>query len=1521
MKKRWLQCVLLIATCVLAFSVVTAVHAEEHEYKVTDLNSFKQVVETIKSERNSNALTEATIIFTQDIDFADTNTETNTTAVGRNYFSGIEGVTLTLTSEGDEPVTLQNLGATFGSTRLTNAGFNTNDQNARFFTGPMILDNIKLQTSERDYFFAQGYPLVITENFKSTSRISIVGGCLGTNKRIDGTGFPDNDGVGTGHGYEEMDKTKNYPTSTHLEIYGGEYVNIIGGGYNSDITGSFNQTSLSYDGGTYIKIQLDGQVEGNSWYEVANIFGGSYVRRNGTSSPSEGTSGKISGDTYVEVVSGVAANIYGGSNNLVTTAKSNGAIIGDSTVIVGTDTADGSEAVCQNVYGGSYYSTIGNKNVYYDPDDPWANAKVGGDIDVIINPSTRGRDNSNDPNGNIHGGGDCDIINGTVQLTLNGGSGFDWVFAGGANSDYEQKTEINNMNKEKNAASIVINGGTWDEIYSGVHTWVGSVDANSEQMIYGNVFVQLNEGTVDYFCLSGPMTKIYGDSTLEINGGELGNRTTAISGYRYTSWSGNTMQYGQVEGKRILDLKNDSQMKCWQIYAIDEINVNNTEAFIARGTTASGALQSCGDVNIQEGTLALTGTNNISGDFTIADNGTLALNGTDATIKTPGSVNAAGKASGAGKLLVVAPDASSASGWIKTDMTPLLPNVGEVYLRSKTTGETADSGTDATLLDLANTPAQGRYVEYTTESVATTNSYKHAWRIAQGQVQEVTWYYEVYYQNPDGTFIKWKNAQGGKAEENAIVQISRDKFDGEDLGWGEVLGTHYIFDEDNPNNRLSATAGTATQANPLKIYYKCRPHTLSYEYDTTAPVDASLPPEEKNHYYSEENIQPVQPAVVSGYTFNGWQVKSPNGLTLDDDGTFTMPNEDVVLIGSWTKNAPVETISIQPVNVTIYMGGDGYEGTVDEDGQLITDSEQIKKNGFPEPGFLLTLPESLKNLETGNLYLQYKDENNTYQWKFEKYGKGDHNVYRIVPDGNTEKRPVRMQFVKNAGTENEEIVDSDSFEVEKYINETLTMKVYGEGIEEHKVNFVYDEDGDGSVETSEPTYDIAVQNGTLTVRGTTSAVQTAPVKTEDSFTATKDKPGITAPANTTYTINDSDVQVEDTTGISLLFDSIIDSNAGDENTTYTDLLKEKVDETLGSTDESRQYEYKYLDLVDTHNGNAWVAADKAVTVYWPLPERAEADADFTLLHFQNLHRSMSPMAITDKLTDDEYTPEEIQATVEGNHIVFEVQPYNNGSGGFSPFVLVWDNKDKTDPVNPPDGGGGTTPTPPDLNTEDHFSYVVGYEDGMVKPENAITRAEVASIFYRLLKDEVRDENTTDVSEFSDVSASDWYGTTVATLSAMDIVRGYEDGTFRPNAPITRAEFAAIATRFFEETGAEYEPGTFDDVTGDEWFADAIADAVELGLIGGYPDGTVRPNNNITRAEACAVVNRTLGRIPHVDHLLPADEMTTWPDNNPSDWFYADMQEATNGHEYEWTKEDGQKVEEWTEILDKDWEDR
>lgn len=264
------------------------------------------------------------------------------------------------------------------------------------------------------------------------------------------------------------------------------------------------------------------------------------------------------------------------------------------------------------------------------------------------------------------------------------------------------------------------------------------------------------------------------------------------------------------------------------------------------------------------------------------------------------------------------------------------------------------------------------------------------------------------------------------------------------------------------------------------------------------------------------------------------------------------------------------------------------------------------------------------------------------------------------------------------------------------------------------------------------------------------------------------------------------------------------------------------------------------------------------------------------------------------------------------------------------LTATWQKKPTPPPVDPKDDG-----TPHDLNTEDHFSYVVGYpvdhRTGLatddvdlwpVRPEAGITRAEVATIFYRLLKEDVRDRVTSDVNDFSDVASGDWFNVTVSSLAQMGVIAGYEDGSFRPNAPITRAEFAAIATRFFAERGVTYNEGLFADITGDEWFADVVAAAAERGLLGGYPDGTVRPNTTITRAESCAVVNRTLDRRPDAKHLLPAGEMRVWPDNPADGWYYADMQEATNGHEYRWLTIGKNKIEDWTAILpDNTWNGR
>lgn len=267
---------------------------------------------------------------------------------------------------------------------------------------------------------------------------------------------------------------------------------------------------------------------------------------------------------------------------------------------------------------------------------------------------------------------------------------------------------------------------------------------------------------------------------------------------------------------------------------------------------------------------------------------------------------------------------------------------------------------------------------------------------------------------------------------------------------------------------------------------------------------------------------------------------------------------------------------------------------------------------------------------------------------------------------------------------------------------------------------------------------------------------------------------------------------------------------------------------------------------------------------------------------------------------------------------------------------------RDEPVNPPNPDPTPKPHPhPDkdkptvLNTEDHFLYIHGYPEDYrngiqtdnedlwpVKPEANITRAEVASIFYRLLKEDVRNANTVSVNAFNDVDQKAWYNVTVSTLAKLGIVCGYSDGSFKPDAPITRAEFAALATRFFERQSSVYQDGTFSDVNANDWYADAIAAAVDHKLLGGYPDGTVQPQKNITRAETCAVINRTLGRVPHPEHLLSVEQMKTWPDNPKTMWYYSDVQEASNGHEYQWNEEDGKRFEQWTRVhMEGDWRNR
>lgn len=221
--------------------------------------------------------------------------------------------------------------------------------------------------------------------------------------------------------------------------------------------------------------------------------------------------------------------------------------------------------------------------------------------------------------------------------------------------------------------------------------------------------------------------------------------------------------------------------------------------------------------------------------------------------------------------------------------------------------------------------------------------------------------------------------------------------------------------------------------------------------------------------------------------------------------------------------------------------------------------------------------------------------------------------------------------------------------------------------------------------------------------------------------------------------------------------------------------------------------------------------------------------------------------------------------------------FSNTYGSYTPYV----------PVVPPK-------TPDKLNADDHFAYVIGYPDGGVHPHATITRAETATIFFRLLTEKMRKDNLTKYHSFRDVPQGAWYNAAVATMAKLKIITGYPDGTFQPDAPVTRAEFAAIAARFDEKSART--TASFRDIYG-HWAERYISRSAELGWIRGYTDNTFRPDQSITRAEAMALINRVLNRNPESkDDLLRS--MNIFNDNlDTAKWYYLDVQEAANSHDF------------------------
>lgn len=632
-------------------------------------------------------------------------------------------------------------------------------------------------------------------------------------------------------------------------------------------------------------------------------------------------------------------------------------------------------------------------------------------------------------------------------------------------------------------------------------------------------------------------------------------------------------------------------------------------------------------------------------------------------------------------------------------------------------------------------------------------------------------------------------------------------------------------------------------------------------------------------------------------------------------------------------------ITVTPVDITVYMGGEQGSNHITEDGTIITNSTSL-----PEFGFRFAGNDGLNPMD-----IQFREEGTGKAWNVVKYNSTAEDIYKIVPAVGGQY-PVRLLFTDDTG----KAIVSDEFTVGVEVNKHFNMGIYSGGVDQKKVYAVNKKTGE-RIEF----YNVETKTGILNVRGTTKDVQYADL----NGTVETGKPGVFAEPGTTFTINGGAVEVA-REGVALLFDKIIESTASQSD--RTQLLAARAAQALDELNKPvasnmvRNYDMKYLDLVDRHNGNTWVKASEDVTVSWPYPAGTDKNTEFTLLHFEGLHRDMASNEVAGDIAKCKVSEVKIEKGEE--HITFKI-----GSGGFSPFALVWET---AKPVDPDPGSrndytlhyvtnGGNhlssetkssswtkdyedLPTPvrdgytfegwywdlrltepvtgdvkvnkttvtlyakwsggsygPDdtgvsgwLETDKHNAFLSGYPDGSFQADKNMTRAEVAQMFYSLLLD----KNVTITKSFSDVPTDAWYAKAVNTLSSLGMLGGYPDGTFRPDAPITRAEFAAIALAF------AYDPASascsYTDVSANAWYYTYVAQATTYGWIGGYPDGSFRPNNSITRAEVAVIVNNMLGRDADESYInRNADELVSFVDLSKNHWAYYTIMESTNSHDY------------------------
>ena len=520
--------------------------------------------------------------------------------------------------------------------------------------------------------------------------------------------------------------------------------------------------------------------------------------------------------------------------------------------------------------------------------------------------------------------------------------------------------------------------------------------------------------------------------------------------------------------------------------------------------------------------------------------------------------------------------------------------------------------------------------------------------------------------------------------------------------------------------------------------------------------------------YKIESI-PVGATVTLKYSYTATEADAEAG-SVKNTIVVNGDEEDEV-----TTTVTDYSLTIMPADIVAYTGGQPYSQIVNGSGDVIGTAS----SGLPEPGYHIVLSGDANEwltAQTGNfdaddlsdiIQFTYDVDGESRVWALEYMGvysvnpaTGSPSAYVYKLNTVEGEYDVRLQYKDGEHT----YIDSDDIPMTAdSVNKQYTMSIYPGDLNQGLIKATLAAGGENI------SANVKTGTGTLTVLSTVTDGNTT-----TKIDAAPDPDNMVAHENgdIKYFVNDSQVEVAKDR-VELLVDNI--SNSAEFNESVGEDAMSWLEENYDADFNDAGYEVIYFDLVDTANGNAKVSFTGGdLTIYWPVPEDNEGE-DFYVVHYTGMDRTE-----TDPSTDVAAEPKELHATdvvtVDGeDYVVFNVS-------SFSPFVLVYDTDDGYRPPKDDEEDEDLSGLVPNwLNVDDHYAYIVGYEDGEIKPNNNITRAEVATIFFRLLTDDARAEFWSTENDYSDVAPESWYNNAISTLSNMDIINGYEDGTFKPNA--------------------------------------------------------------------------------------------------------------------------------------------